>query len=144
MSNTQKSQIESYLPHEGRLLSSMDVGTVDGGLHLVGSHCKHCDARTFPLNTLCPFCLSDDVETVPLSNVGSLYSFTFVHIAPANWKVPYGIAYVDLPEGVRVFGKLADADSTHWKLDQQVRIEVTSVPGANDQAPQYQYFFNAV
>ncbi|HEY4074407.1 MAG TPA: OB-fold domain-containing protein [Herbaspirillum sp.] len=143
MNAPQKPQIEKYRPHEGRLLDSADVGTVGSALHLVGSHCKHCDARTFPGNAICPFCLSDDVEMVPLSSAGNLYSFTFVHIAPPAWEVPYGVGYVDLPEGVRLFGKLANADSAQWKLDQQVRVEVTTVPGVDGQAPQYQYFFNA-
>jgi uncharacterized OB-fold protein len=143
MNAPQQPQAEKYLPHEGRLLDGADVGTSDGALHLLGSHCKHCDARTFPAHTVCPFCLSDQVETVPLSSAGNLYSFTFVHIAPAAWEVPYGIGYVDLPEGVRLFGKLADADNTHWKLDQQVRVEVKAVPAIEGQAPQYQYFFNA-
>ena len=81
---------------------------------------------------------------MPLSGVGRLPALRSCISRRRHEKVPYGIAYVDLPEGVRVFGKLADADSARWKLDQQVRIDVATVPGAEDQAPQYQYFFNAV
>lgn len=130
-------------PHEGRLLGAADVIAAGAGLQLVGCRCRQCDARMFPANSLCPFCLSEDVEALPLSPLGSLYSYTFIHVAPPVWEVPYGIAYVDLPERVRVFGKLADADPAHWKLDQQVRLSVTRAAGTDEQDPQYRYFFAA-
>jgi uncharacterized OB-fold protein len=34
---------------------------------------------------------------------GSLYSFTVCHVAPAAWEAPYLQAYIELPEGLRVF-----------------------------------------
>jgi uncharacterized OB-fold protein len=129
--------------HEGRLLGKADVSSADGELQLVGCRCTACDARMFPANSLCPFCLSEAVEMLPLSPVGSLYSFTFIHVAPPAWTVPYGIAYVDLPERVRVFGKLADAVTANWTLDQQVRLRVVAVDQPDEQNPQYQYFFAA-
>lgn len=137
-------------PHQGRLIGQADVTSENGELQLVGCRCKQCDARMFPTNTLCPFCLSEDVEALPLSPVGNLYSYTFIHVAPPLWEVPYGIAYVDLPERVRVFGKLADADAAHWKVDQKVRLIVSpvisgvSTADVQNQEPQYRYFFDAV
>jgi uncharacterized OB-fold protein len=83
------------------------------------------------------------MKALPLSHIGSLYSFTIVHVAPAIWEVPYGIGYVDLPEKVRVFGKLAHADGAQWKLDQKVRLQVTRAAGSDERNPQYQYFFDA-
>jgi uncharacterized OB-fold protein len=134
------------MPHEGRLVNGAEVVSVDGELRLAGGHCKDCDARIFPADAMCPFCLSTEVAKVPLSKTGTLYSFTVIHVAPKVWEVPYAIGYVDLPEGVRVFAKLAHADVARWKLDQEVRVRVEeSADEASDKAnPQYQYFFDAV
>jgi uncharacterized OB-fold protein len=130
-------------PHQGRLLGTADVTSANGELQLVGCRCRECDARMFPANAICPFCTSEQVEPLPLSSVGNLYSYTFIHVAPKVWEVPYGIGYVDLPERVRVFAKLADADPTHWQLDQKVRLKVAQASPADGPEPQYHYFFDA-
>jgi uncharacterized OB-fold protein len=46
---------------------------------------------------------------VPLSRVGTLYSFSTVHVAPKGFPTPYVIGYVDLPEDVRLFGQIEGA-----------------------------------
>jgi uncharacterized OB-fold protein len=45
-------------------------------------------------------------ERVPLAGRGVLYSFSEVHIAPKDFKVPYLVGYVDFPNDVRVFAQL--------------------------------------
>jgi uncharacterized OB-fold protein len=142
LKNTQTLPDARRAPHQGQPVGQADVRSADGELQLVGCRCRQCDARMFPANALCPFCLSEEVEPLPLSHAGKLYSFTFIHVAPPVWEVPYGIAYVDLPERVRVFGKLADADPTHWKLDQKVRLRVERVSPTDEPDPQYHYFFD--
>ncbi|MHB1127329.1 MAG: Zn-ribbon domain-containing OB-fold protein [Bacillota bacterium] len=54
----------------------------------------------------CPRCLSEEMAELPLNLHGILYSYAVVHQAPAGFRVPYAIGYVDLPEGVRVFAQL--------------------------------------
>jgi uncharacterized protein len=49
------------------------------------------------------------MTVVPLSRTGRLYSFTVAHTALGNWKAPYLQAYVELPEGIRVFTLISDA-----------------------------------
>jgi uncharacterized OB-fold protein len=143
LKNSQTLPDARHAPHQGRQVGQADVSSAGAQLQLVGCRCRQCDARMFPANALCPFCLSEEVEALPLSPVGSLYSFTFIHVAPPAWEVPYGIAYVDTPERVRVFGKLADADPAHWKLDQQVRLMVVPAGESDPANPQYHYFFDA-
>ena len=137
------SQIEQCLPHEGRLITEDEVSTQDHDYKLLGMHCKSCNAKFFPVNAMCLFCLSESVEKIPLSSVGILYSYSFIHIAPKQWKVPYGIGYVDLPEGIRIFGKLETTEPTDWEVDQKVRIEVKASPAIEGQPTQYQYFFKS-
>ena len=45
-------------------------------------------------------------ETVPLTGVGEVYSFTVIHPSPKSGEAPYALGYVDLPGPVRLFGRL--------------------------------------
>jgi uncharacterized OB-fold protein len=137
------SQTDQFLPHEGRLVNDDEVSNEGGQYKLLGMHCKSCNAKFFPVNTMCLFCLSETVEKFPLSTQGNLYSYSFIHIAPKQWKVPYGIGYVDLPEGVRLFGKLENATPENWEVDSKVHIEIKECAKIDGQPTQYQYFFKS-
>jgi uncharacterized protein len=43
------------------------------------------------------------MDEVLLGKRGRLYSFTICHAAPRGWDAPYFQAYVELPEGIRIF-----------------------------------------
>jgi uncharacterized OB-fold protein len=45
-------------------------------------------------------------DELPLSTRGSVFSYTVVHQAPGGRPTPYVLAYVDLPEQVRVLAQL--------------------------------------
>jgi uncharacterized OB-fold protein len=75
----------------------------DGAPSLLGSRCESCGEVAFPARKVCPRCKR--FSTVP-ANIGqraTLFSFTVCHAAPAGWEAPYLQAYVELPEGIRVF-----------------------------------------
>ena len=71
----------------------------EDGLHLIGSHCKTCGQNYFPPREICPACFPNGVESetepISLSNIGELYSFSIVHVAPKMFITPYGLGYVD-------------------------------------------------
>jgi uncharacterized OB-fold protein len=46
---------------------------------------------------------------VPLSRTARLYSFTVAHTAVGVWKAPYLQAYVELPEGIRLFTLISNS-----------------------------------
>src|SRR5271167_2082158 len=76
------------------------------------SHCQQCGYNNFPPTTLCPGCLSEQVHKKPLSLCGTLYSWTTTRVGA---DVAF-VGYVDLPERVRVFGKVTpppDAQRPH-------------------------------
>ncbi|MEV6923383.1 OB-fold domain-containing protein [Dactylosporangium sp. NPDC051485] len=77
-----------------------------GELSLIASHCSSCGLHRYPPQAYCP---NDQTatQTVPLSRHGRIYEAVQVHLAPAGFQAPYLIGYVDLPEGVRVFARLA-------------------------------------
>ena len=74
--------------------------------HLIGSRCPSCGAHFFPARDVCPGCLTEDLKPVPLSGQGTLYTYTVVRQSAPEFRVPYLLGYVDLPEGVRVLGVL--------------------------------------
>ena len=87
---------------------SADCWVEDGGqVFLIGSRCPQCGKHAFPRRTFCDACgTSAGMEPVRLSNTGTLYSFSEVHIAPKMFATPYVIGYVDLPHDVRVLGQV--------------------------------------
>ena len=46
------------------------------------------------------------MAATPLSRRGVLYCYSVVHVNQPGFTAPYVVAYVDLPEGPRVFGHL--------------------------------------
>jgi uncharacterized protein len=93
----------------------------NGRAVLLGSRCVACDAHSFPARPVCPSCESRTVESVDLSQVGELYSWTRVHVGAR--KTPYAVGYVDFPTGaglVRAFGEL-DPQTADWSIGERVR-----------------------
>ncbi|MFQ5524095.1 MAG: Zn-ribbon domain-containing OB-fold protein [Acidimicrobiia bacterium] len=78
----------------------------DGTGNLIGSWCRNCGAHFFPVREACSRCLSDDLETVPFSTRGTLYTYSVVHQSTPSFEVPYVLGYVDFPEGVRIMGQI--------------------------------------
>ena len=50
------------------------------------------------------------MEELPLSRRGKISAGVIAHVAPVGFKPPYAMAYVDLPEGVRLFSQLTDVE----------------------------------
>jgi uncharacterized OB-fold protein len=98
-----------------------------GAVHLHGSKCGHCGTAAFPPHPMCPACgAQSGQDTVKLSPVGTLYTFSEIHIAPKGFATPYAVGYVDLPEGVRLFGQI-EATAAELRLGQQVAVTLGPV-----------------
>ncbi len=95
----------------------------EGGPQLVGSECADCGHRLFPTAAVCPGCMSENMKRLPLSRQGKLYSFTVLRQAPPGFESPSIIAYVDMPEGVRVFTHL-DMQPGEPRCDMPVKLKV--------------------
>lgn len=80
----------------------------DPDLALKGSRCDACAETFFPPRAICPRCHSPAaVRDVALSRTGVVYACTRVVRTPAQYPAPYLLAWVDLPEGVRLMTQLA-------------------------------------
>src|SRR3954466_2334125 len=68
----------------------------NGRLKLKGSRCSNCNAAAFPHHGVCPTCGDDSGQTpIELSDTGTLYTYSHIHIAPKGFRTPYTTGYVD-------------------------------------------------
>lgn len=90
---------------------------------LVGSQCRNCGATSFPARSTCPSCRnSDGTEEVTLSTTGVVYTYTVVRQAPPGAEVPYVLAYVDLPEGIRLLTQVEADRIEDVEIGMKVRV----------------------
>lgn len=98
--------------------------TPDGGV-LLANRCKSCGQILFPKAHICLSCFSDNMEELPLSRRGKLYSYTIGRMASSHFMPPYALGYIDMPEGVRVFAPLKIEESEYGQLRIGMEMEVT-------------------
>lgn len=100
---------------------------------LIGGQCPHCGTTSFPVRSTCSACRrTDDPEQVTLSDSGTVYSYTIVRQAPPGVDVPYPLAYVDLPEGVRLLAQLDRAAIDEIEIGMDVRLAPRSMGVTED------------
>ncbi|MHC1562194.1 Zn-ribbon domain-containing OB-fold protein [Actinomycetospora sp. C-140] len=75
-------------------------------LVLLATRCRRCGERTFPPVRACPRCWGTDLAEVPLPRRGTVHALTVTHVAADGIAAPYAVAYVDLPDGSRLCGRL--------------------------------------
>jgi len=74
----------------------------DNGDALLGRKCRACNRILPPLTEMCYQCFSSDLESIPLSKKGKLFSYTIVHVPVKNFQPPYAIGWIELPEGITI------------------------------------------
>ena len=104
---------------------------LDDGAHLIGSKCVECGEVKFPAGSFCPQCCRETTEKIPLSQRGSLYSFTVQRFRPPRpYKgpepfEPYGVGMVELPEGLRVTSVLEESDPERLRVGMELELMIT-------------------
>lgn len=98
---------------------------------LVASRCGGCGELTFPRQDACPACARRGCEDVLLSRRGTLWSFTIQRFPPPppfegpqdrDVFVPFGVGYVELPEGIRVEGRLTESDPEKLSIGMEMEL----------------------
>lgn len=113
-----------------------ELAADDGsGPHLIGSTCRGCGTYAFPPRSgPCPnpHCDAAELENVPLSQTGTLWSFAENHYAPpapyvaADPFEPYALAAVELAtEGIVVLGQAAPGvRAADLAVGMQMRLDI--------------------
>ena len=98
---------------------------------LMGSRCRRCAVPHFGIRAYCENCGTDELEQVEFGTRGSVYSFTIArfpppppYAGPTDPFVPYPIAWVDLPEGVRVLSTLTGCGAEEVEIGMSVELVV--------------------
>jgi len=100
---------------------------VDGQTVLLGSKCRECGQAFFPTESLCLNCGSETLEEFTLNKKGTLYSYSAVDMPCANFKPPYAVGYVDMKDGVRIFGQLDIKEDLPFKIGMEMEIYVDTL-----------------
>jgi uncharacterized protein len=108
-----------------------------GGPYLIGSKCPRCSTYVFPPranNCPNPACDGDELEQVPLSRRGTLWSYTENRYAPPppypapDPFEPFAVAAVELAdEGLIILGKVMDG-TLAADLKVGMEMELTTMP----------------
>jgi len=120
-------------------------GRSPDGAALIGSSCRNCHTVVFPRMAVCPACRkADTMQIVEIGKTAKLYSFTIARAASIGFKAPYFQAYVDLPEGPRIFTLVSESvpvepDALREGMDLELVIEPVRTDAAGRPVLTYKY-----
>lgn len=87
--------------------------------------CRQCGSFRFYPRALCPVCLGELYEWVPVTGRGTVYSYTVCY-RPASEAfaadTPYVVALVDLAEGVRLLSNIIDCAPAQVRVGMPVTL----------------------
>lgn len=75
--------------------------------------CRNCRRPRYPIAPVCPFCGGSSFDWAPCGGGGRVVSWVRYprsYLAAFESLVPYVVLCVELAEGPRLFGRLADRD----------------------------------
>lgn len=87
--------------------------------------CSACSHIRYPINPICPRCLSPEAEWVRLSGRGTVFSYIVFHqVYNPAYKddVPYNVAMIQLAEGPRMFSNVVGVPNDQVKVGDAVEV----------------------
>lgn len=128
------------IPVREGIFSSLDTSHE---IALLGGRCPQCAACHFPAQEVCPYCSTEGCAAVELSRRGSLYVYTAITKAPPGYlgSVPYGLGIVELPEGLRVVTRVAEANPERLSPGLRMRLMVEPLFTDDDGREIWSYAF---
>lgn len=98
------------------------------------TRCTECGELHYPPRVVCPECMGDDLEYVPLPDEGELYAFTAVRGgAPLGMgsDVPFTVGVVALGD-VRLSARIDGAEPDDLAIGDAVSLKVVEIDGPAD------------
>ena len=94
--------------------------------HLTTTKCKRCAKLLWPPRTVCPNCLSDELEWADLGTKGELYAFTEMRLgAPLGFvqDVPFCIGIVKIG-GLLISARIDNAKYDELKIGDKLKLKI--------------------
>jgi len=98
------------------------TGRVEG--KLIGFRCKACGHILPPLTVTCPVCYSNDLEVMPLSGKGRLYSYTVNYMDSRSLKAPFPSGLIELNEGFRIYSILKEKPGKPFAINMEMELVI--------------------
>lgn len=97
---------------------------------LVLQRCSGCARFVHFPEPSCPFCGAAEPTYEPVSGRGRVHTFSVVHrgFLP-GFAPPYVVAWIDLPEGARVFGDVVGCPPEEVRIGMPVRVAFGELDG---------------
>lgn len=92
--------------------------------NLIGSFCENCKHEFFPQRLICPNCRRrGQLAEKKMPTEGEIFSFTEVHSGAKGFEneTPYVLAIIELANGVKVLGHIADSPLEKIKIGAKVK-----------------------
>lgn len=92
---------------------------------LMLQQCGECGHIRYPINHVCPRCLSEQLDWVALSGRGTVYSsivFHQVYHQAFALDVPYNVSLIQLEEGPRMFSNVVGIPPSDVKVGDAVTV----------------------
>lgn len=98
---------------------------------LMIQRCLACGDAIFYPRSVCPSCLSREIEWVEADGSGTVFTYTVQHRRPPGFpgEAPYVNAMVELVEGVRLFSRIV-ADPGEVRIGLPVRVTFATIDGS--------------
>lgn len=111
VSETKVEEFVSYLK-QGRMMTTQ---------------CKKCERISFPPKMDCITCGQSEMKWIEIEGPGKLNTFTTVMYGPAGFEneVPYTLAVVEFPVGIKIFGQIDKKIPIH---EIKVGMELKVIP----------------
>ncbi len=103
---------------------------IDGDL--VGFECESCHRILPPLSIVCYYCYGEEIKKIALSRRGKLYSYTIVYQPYKQFRVPFALGFIDLPEGIRIFSPLKEREGKPFQVGMDVELVVEKLWDENE------------
>jgi len=105
------------------------------GPRLLGSRCHGCQTAYFPRSKAChnPDCTGTDMRDAEFGPKGTLWSVALQNYPPPPPAIvpepysPYAVGLVDMPEGLRVLGRLETDDPQGVAVGGDVELVISAL-----------------
>jgi uncharacterized OB-fold protein len=118
---------------------------------LIASRCTSCGEVAFPKLPSCPACTGESTEEILLSRRGRLWTWTIQHFPPPHPYLddgkefePFGVGYIELPEGVRVESRLSVNDPAALEIGMEMELVIERFAAGEDGSDRMIFVFRPV